>query len=298
MPSHERHHFIPDAFLSVWERPPGPKLTYFTNRNGDVMGGRVTAKNAAKRLGLYTLHTVKPRDRNALEVDHFQRIDNAGAAVHRTLLTANNPTELTEAQRGAWIAFVISLGLRTPRHLRWETARTAQFLHQAAYGDGAREDFREAFEQQMGARGELAGDMTKAAAADLSGGCSWHPIFADATWGLRDLSSSKADLLIGDDPVIRCGRLKAGEVFAVVLPISPTQLFYATNSAAIVEWMEAILADELVFVANRDATTKATEYVYATGMHHLDFARRFLSQEVAQGNSYLAHALGFRAPTS
>ena len=290
MPSHDRHHFIPDAFLSAWERPPEPvKLTRFVRRNGEVRHKRRSAKSSARVLGLYALHLVPPEQRNALEVGPFRRIDEEAATVHRALL-AGPKDELSEEQGHIWIRFVASLLLRTPRFLRHWKAQAPETLNEVAAADDSGDGLRERFYRYMEASGDrLPSDVTMKAIAQLLEESSAHHALAAAHWALRDVSHAKADLVIGDEPVLRGGLLTKDYFFA--LPISPTVLFYASNSDAARTRLEAMWDSEVVFLANLDSATQADEYLFATGHQHARLARQRLGRGM-RDHSRLARAVG------
>jgi hypothetical protein len=290
MPSHGRHHFIPDAFLSAWERPPEPlKLTRFVRRNGEVRDKRRSAKSSARVFGLYALHLVPPEQRNALEVGPFQRIDDEAAVVHRALL-ARPKDELSAEQGHIWIRFVASLLLRTPRFLRHWKGQAPETLNKIAAADDSGDGLREFFYRYMEAAGDrLPSDVTMEAIAQLLEESSAHHALAGAHWALRDVSLAKVDLVIGDEPVLRGGLLTEDYFFA--LPISPTVLFYASNSDTARARLEAMWDSEIVFLANLDSATQADEYLFATGLQHSRLARQRLGRGM-RGHSRLARAVG------
>jgi hypothetical protein len=258
-----------------------------------VIASRAAAKNAAKELGLYALHTAPPEiDRNVLEIEHFQTIDNDGAVVHRILLEGGEIADLRPEQREAWACFVTSLYMRSPRSLKLVAEHGARVLEDA-YASDIVGDFRKAYEKHRGADGKVAGDLSKAAAAEISVSSSLRLLIEDALWSVRDVAHARNDLLIGDDPVLRGGRWRYDEFFALALPISPTQLFYATNAVEIADRLKAMDVDQLVELANHDGTTKSVEYVYGTSDAQLAFVEQRLGQEVDQGNVRLWVALGF-----
>jgi hypothetical protein len=272
--SHENHHFIPAAFLAEWEvgQPGGvPRLSAFACKHGQVRSRARRAKSVAKVVGLYAWRGVPAEQRNQLEAEVFQRIDNDGAIVHQRLL--RNDVELDARSQSDWTRFVVSLLLRLPPIIRYYFARTPHILNGISEGDTPElaERFREVV-RQLGPA--LPENMTLGAIRDLMGECKAHYALTAATWTIRDVSQARTDLILGDNPVLRYGPMT--ESHLLVLPISPVKLFIASSEASCLERLAALPDDEIVFWTNRDSAAQAYQYVYATGEHHRRLARRRL----------------------
>jgi len=287
--SHNRHHYLPAAFLAAWERAPGPKLTHFSKPNGTVVAGRCAAKSAARELGLYAYELAPPEQRNALETGALQRIDNDGAVMHRALLERPG-AQLTDEQGSAWIRFVASLMLRTPKHLRrWRTFAPGALREIVEENEEDTEFHRFASRYIEQGGPKLESRVTIDAFAHLLEDSAAHQALARSHWFIRDISRAGTDLVISDDPVLRGGPFDAD--YLIALPISPTKIFFATNSKAVRAQAARLTDADVVLWANRDSAAQSDRYLYATGPHHGRLARRCLGQGWL-GRAHLARLAG------
>jgi hypothetical protein len=94
-------------------------------------------------------------------------------------------------------------------------------------------------------------------------------------WWTLDVHGANTDLLLSDRPCILEGNALEGDC-VIVLPLSPTMLFFISNRPAQVQFLQAMPMTDLVKMVNRASILYAADRVYGAGKHHLPLVEKYL----------------------
>jgi hypothetical protein len=265
--SHEQHHYVPAFLLREWESGPDAKLSALRWVRGAVHASRLKAKSVAKERHLYATGLRAGQPCNGIEAGFMgPKVDDPAAVAFRVLLSAE-PDSLSEPQRQAWARFLVSLLIRLPRAVEHIQSRARHLVTQdgepltkpVLAGDGSVVRLADwilenepAYIEEMGVRVLPRLTMSRV----LNEPC------LEATWVVRDLSSARSRLLIGDAPLIYEGRMDG--TFSLALPLSPSRIFFAHRGGLTGERIQRLTHDGAVLVMNRTQAAWASTYVFAT----------------------------------
>jgi hypothetical protein len=98
-------------------------------------------------------------------------------------------------------------------------------------------------------------------------------------WAVKSVRGAKHPLLTSDRPVIMTNGL-AKPTDHLALPISPTLLFFATNSKETYNSIASMTSNKLVETANNKVSEQAIKYVYAVDNSQLRFVANRLGKRV------------------
>jgi Protein of unknown function (DUF4238) len=96
-------------------------------------------------------------------------------------------------------------------------------------------------------------------------------------WWVDDVEGASIDLLLSDRPCLLNGSAVCGPCL-IVLPISPTMIFFACNEVAKIEVSRSHAAAKLVKAVNKLSVENAAERVYARNSHHLPLVEKYLKR--------------------
>jgi hypothetical protein len=99
----------------------------------------------------------------------------------------------------------------------------------------------------------------------------------EAPWWTHDVCDATTDLLLSDRPCLFEGQAVAGE-FVLVLPLSPTMLFFACNREQQREYLQSMPVTDLANMVNKASVVYAAQRVFGTGTHHLALVETYLAR--------------------
>ena len=281
MATHIEHHYVPRFLLEQWHTPPDDKLTSFRRVHGQLISHRYKAKSVAKERHLYSMERSQTVPNVKVEKEFWgPHIDDPAAIVHAKMLS-KGITGLSLDDKIAWSPFLVSLMLRGPtmiRHIRGRGRdKLSASLHKdrdeflAIRGNDPEATFQEWVKNHMP---DVFDDLGVMTLPELAFSERLNLALLDVKWGIRSVLPAKFDLLIGDRPLIVGGTFETS--FIVVLPISPTKIFFAFNKEETLNNMKGLDNDEFVRPANLSTVVSAERYVFATNTRQEQFVQKFL----------------------
>lgn len=229
----QKHHYVPQFLLKRWCDNNG-KLTVYSRRNERVVISKLTPEYTAFERKLYTLEQIPSEKRHVIENYFMSPLDTQAALIVQKILNGGF-TSLNVDERSNFTRFILSLRARHPNAVALAKERGREAVMAALSRDP---------EEYAAVKGESSAatlvEWTNENAPTLipNFGVSrlpelitderaCKPLFR-AAWLMRDVSAANTDLLLSDRPCLLGGDVVCGE-FVIVLPISPTMLFFACN---------------------------------------------------------------------
>ncbi|KVG59205.1 hypothetical protein WS79_10865 [Burkholderia territorii] len=116
-----------------------------------------------------------------------------------------------------------------------------------------------------------------------------NKVFLDAHWDVHTITKPDIDLVIGDRPLLLEGRMTGLYLFAI--PISPTQLFLASNNRMAISHIIGDEQSELVCTINRESIAVADKYVYSTDDRQAALVERYLRKPDGPDDQHIVSGL-------
>jgi hypothetical protein len=275
--SGRKHHYIPVFYLKTWAGKDR-KLCEFSRPRATVIARRKYPTETGFERGLYTLNAHKPEVAEVIEDRLMRQTDNFAALAHQLLLN-HDITGLDATSRSGWARFILSLVRRTPEALR-------------ALGDRATIALMEEF-PELG----LPGDPTDTdRALALEGLIERHRAMAlqstitsravgshliNMRWSVVAFTGSPRSILTSDRPFIMTNGVGHPQSH-IVVPISPTQCFLATNTEKVEKEIQSLEPSEFIKRVNDKMASQGRSFVYGVDGNQLRFvANRFGRKEPA-----------------
>jgi hypothetical protein len=245
------HHYVPKFFLESWCGTDG-KVTAYSRRNGHIVTSVRAPKGTGFEPNLYSLRQAAPEQKHAIEEKFMAPyIDTPAASIVRKIFCGEF-TKLTTDERSDFTRFILSLRARHP-----DAIALAKATGRGALTDALARDPGEylAVRGQSSASTLLEWTQLNVPHLFENFGVSGLPglianekagerIFA-MPWGVHDVSHANLDLLLSDRPCLLQGSAISGDCL-VVLPLSPTLLFFACNQPETIQKLRATDETKLV----------------------------------------------------
>jgi hypothetical protein len=278
------NHYVPQFLLERWCNAAG-KLTVYTRRHGRVVISELSPRGTAFETNLYTYHDVSADRRHAIENEFMTaKIDTPAAPIVEKILRG---TPLTSDERSDFTRFMMALRNRHPDAVAMAREKGAEALMAAL----ARNP-----EEYMAIRDESSPEsLTEWVSAKVPSlirnfGTSVVPAMIaheptgrrlfEMPWWTHDVRNANTDLLISDRPCILEGNALNGGC-VIVLPLSPTALFFISNRPQQTHFLQTMPATKLVRMVNKASVWYAANRVYSTGKHHLALVEKYLGLRAA-----------------
>ncbi|CAJ4802881.1 Uncharacterised protein [Burkholderia pseudomallei] len=292
---HVKQHYIPDFLLKQWVNAQG-KLTHFSRRtDGKVFSGRRSSRGAGYEEHLYSLEDGSGAKDTHLERDFFARlVDDPAAPVHAKLL-GGKINELSETECAAWSRFLVAQMVRVPSMVRYVRVAGRQLMLSDVDAIELPKEIqlqtggltlREYLESEGAWRLDNASTRTLLTIIESR---KLNDVFLRAYWATCEARSCKWNFVIGDRPLLYEGQMTDDFLFS--LPLSPTMLFFATNQPQTINTIATSGEREFVSTINKDSTSKADIYVYATDSHQLPLIEKYLRQQNEPDSEHLVASL-------
>lgn len=281
------HHYIPQFMLRHWTNPETGLLQRFTQPvPGKIVVREVPTAAAGFEQHLYAIPGMKPEHAQQLESGFMKQLDDGAARAH-ALLVENKLNDLTVELKSAWTRFVLSLFLRTPRNLAsykegYEKLLMTPLPHVTAeYEKRKKLGDPDTYEEYV-----LKNDpdtvrrlaMTQLPKIMQNEGIGTHII--NMQWWT--IYPKDASFLISDDPLVISNGIgkKDGHM---VLPISPSTLFVATNNRETLNEIVSMGQKEIKRLTNTLIVERATQFVAAQDRRQERFIRNRFGKNRVEG---------------
>lgn len=286
------HHYLPVFYQQSWTAPDG-KLVRYHRPYTQVVASRITPKHTGYERGLYAMPGVPPGREQQIETDFMTTlVDTPGADAYRVLL-ARDPGRLTPELRVAWTRFLMAMSMRDPHSLAEMEKLALGFFQdnlKAVQDDYAKTrgpgDPSDAYEYVLRNDPHVIDNIIKMFLPGLIDNEKIGQHIMDMHWSTLDLSVARTSLLTGDRPYIRTHGLHHPDC-TLILPLSPTLLFLATNSPEQMKSIQSHKAEQVVRDTNNGIVCRAIKNVYGTSESHLRFVENRLGRKSLPNPDYL-----------
>lgn len=284
MPSHQKNHYVPEAYFKPWCSFSDGKLVYFHWAGERFLVNRANPRSIANEYLLYALDGAPTEHHVALETRYFTpHVDDPGAVVLQTII-ATGISALTTDQRHLWVRYLMALRARTPEVIAQVKNTGKEMLQQEL-----RRDPHEYEAVKIPGAPDLLEDCVASWYRDGFGMVTLpqiidhsetHNELASMRWWCYDFRNSSVELLTSDRPLIWNGGT-TGEQFFLALPITPRLGFFIAKNTQTENKLRNLGASTLARKFNESVIANAVEYVY--GVH--DGARRFIKTRLARSKA-------------
>lgn len=278
MSTDQYQHYLPRSYQRGWANAAG-KVHVYQCFNGKVVCKPKSTKSTGGERGLYYSPMAPADQRNRMENEFWQKIDQWGAD-QLSLLRSVNSDALAKVNKERLIIFILSLVWRNPKQVAILDQETKNFVKEGILKDAY--DFHrrqhepstfEEFEAMLNLPGisELGARILRLLVYN-------EPIrrqLLEMNWQIVTVDNSEP-ILTSDSPVIRHKALKDDDGM-LILPTSPTEFFVAFNENKIdmKNWItQSIQAGTFVAGINKYLVKQKIKYVYGIDDSHLDFVTR------------------------
>ena len=288
-----RHHFVPEFLQQGWVTPSQDNTLqeFRVDLPGAPARRRAPKATGFKRdLWALTSDPLGKRYRHDIEELVFKQVDN-DAAIVRSKIINGGLKKLTVEDRRIWVRFLISLRLRQPdliAHLKKDAEISLRADLQdvpASYEEmcieaGLDPSLERWIETTFPGAIECVGLTYLAGLMDNQ---KYGEKIASARWWVCDLSASKHELILADDPCLFEGELHAPH-FVLALPISPSKAFLITRGYQTADRLRTVSPTTLACWFNESSVKQASERVYALDMS----PKRFIENRISKARRRIA----------
>ncbi|MCW8088040.1 DUF4238 domain-containing protein [Sabulicella glaciei] len=279
----KRHHYVPVFYLGGWVKDG--KVCEYSRPHRDVVGKMKAPSATGYEIELYSVPAFPAGAQRVLEDEFFSKVDGiASKALTKMLQERLGPAALSPDLRSGWSRFILSLHYRSPARLAALKIKYKEFVSETA----------PAYRDQFEARRDPDDKRTfEAFCTDLRHDAaerSWTRLFRSVIdsqrvgdflnkmlWNVLTVSGSDRKFLTSDHPVVMTNGLDRpdGHLF---LPLGPSRLFVATNTAASLEVIKRIGIRQLQRDVNDQVVRQAHRYVYGDDEGQVRFVANRLTR--------------------
>lgn len=274
----QKHHYIPIFYLKQWTSADG-RLCEYSRPYDRVKAYRRYPSQTGYCYGLNTLATYPAPVSEIVERKLMQTIDSKAAVALRSLL-ANNLSALDANGRSSWARFIISLMRRTPEAVKDIGSRLrdsiAELHRSHTPSEGVTAEELEA---------DLLGLVEQRKALllqDLMNSPLIGNLLINMRWTVANFAKTKHKLLASDRPFVMTNGIGHPNSH-IVVPISPTQCFYAAATIGEELKLRSLSAAQFIFLLNDKMAAQARKFVYGTDDSELDFVTERFGQKLKAG---------------
>jgi hypothetical protein len=267
-----RHHYNPIFYLTQWCGLDG-RLCEYSRPYRELVADPKFPKQTGFERGLYTLTAYPQPVAEIVEDKLMSRTDNDAARAHQLLLD-NNIGGLDDDTKSAWARFIISIWRRTPEEFRGLRDRLTAILlteHPELRMQGD--------ERDQARRAVLEHNLTLLIQHLLNSELIGNHLI-NMRWSIVRFDGPKGPLLSSDHPIVRTSSLAHARAH-LVMPISPTQCFIASNTRETEEEIRSIPPNQFIDVLNDRMASQARLYVYGLDESHSEFVESRLGRREA-----------------
>lgn len=281
-PKLPKHHYIPVLYLTQWTR--NGRFTEFSRPDGisRVVPRGTSAKGTGYQRGLYRLMAPGISEELAEQVERkfMWTVDNLAKEALDIVLHASN-AKWNDKTRSAWARFVNGLIFRVPERVNSARRSLEEFWRTDYEKNRARYDADKApddpeFDEHIARsinRESLEFSMQQIDNPRIG------TLLGRMIWRTIDVAPVGRPLFTSDRPVIMSNGLSYDHSF-LLLPISPSRLFLATNKPEMEHrFANVIPRRELVKFSNRWVVRRAKKFAWNLDDSELEFVRKHLSEE-------------------
>jgi hypothetical protein len=283
--SRQKHHYIPVFYLKNWAINDG-RLIEFSRPYKKIRALTKNPSATGYEYNLYALGDLPAENVHALEQHFMKKVDQLACNVVRVLLRDHGATFNID-EKSAWSRFILSLIQRNPTRLRmiYENVDRYHDLNMADFERNYEALRRPTdpltfveYQQRMAPH---AKSILKATAfQELIDLRNVGGFINSMRWHVVEIINASYNLLTSDQPVVMSNGLQYDNAY-ILLPLSPSVLFVATNSTETEKRIaRSIKSDRCVQQINNIVSSQAERYVYDINEDQI----RFIDHRLGKSN--------------
>ena len=271
------HHYLPQFYLRPWVGADG-LMCEFSRPRSLLEARRKSPKATAHERHLYTVTGLPPEQQGVLEDEFFRMTDQAAYdALSFMLANLDGTADMPSKLRSGWSRFILSLIHRTPERvaLLKEKCRVG-LAERLAEIEPVYDDFRTPSDPatfadlKAGMRHDVEHKTWAVLLQDVIDSATAGTFLNAMRWSIVTVKKPRHSLLTSDRPVHMTNGLDHPEG-QIILPVGPTQMFVAVNTAEMEQVLRACDPCCLTRLVNNKTATEARKYVYDTDDRQLRF---------------------------
>jgi hypothetical protein len=286
MSKKQKHHYIPEFYLKQWAGSDGQLIEYCRRYQGRIVARPTAPGGTGYVPGLYSIPGALPQVENIFETSYLAKAD--GLAAHSLTVMLNDHYVPTGPEKTAWTRFIMSLIYRTPEGV----ARSVDIIRKF-YEEDSLEEIRKVYDhlkrpddpptpeeyvklnsERMTSRTtmrHLLNIIESEAVRDKIMSMQWH---------LGYFNGLKYKLLTSDRPIVMTNGIDFPNSH-LVMPISPTHIFIATNTTEEAEKIKALSKDgQIVGILNDKMVRQARRFAYGIDKSQTRFVENRLGDKI------------------
>jgi hypothetical protein len=276
------HHYIPVFYLKQWCELD-KKLVEYTVKHGHFIAKPIGPKGTGFQTDLYAFPELPPDTAQHMEDVFLKYVDNTASLALQMLLKGNG--HWTNELRSGWSRFLISLIIRHPDIMLELRAGAAASWKKTGPSSQARYEklkephFPATFDEYVSSVDPLI--PPKVALNAIIKAFDSQRLGTQISrmhWAVIDLSKASHQLVTSDRPVQY--QNLARETGFIAVPIGPTKLFIAANSAQSISSTRAKKAEYVVKEVNRGVVSRARRFVFAHDQSQADFVKKYIHKRM------------------
>jgi hypothetical protein len=274
-----KHHYIPEFYTKRWAVADDSKVCQFTLHSMGVSPNRKAPAAIGYLEDLYAIPGAPPEISAYLEARYFRQTDQEGCLALDALLSGKL-NQMSASLKIGWARFMMSLLHRTPEKIIWY-GKVWKGMHAEAAVDARAE-----IERNNGDLSQLA-DFEETFAAsfvqvlqNIMDSTLIGQHLVNMRWGVIKLHQHQR-LMTSDRPLLIMNGLQRPDA-QVAIPLSPSDLFIATNKEDILQQAGEMNSKELSEQSNHHIVSQAERYVYSADDSQLRFVSKRLGREPSQ----------------
>lgn len=283
----KNHHYVPRGFLKSWEDVERKVWVYERKRGVVLPPYKKSTKPlcAEKKLYSYT-DKVKPEQRNSIEKNLLKKIDDDAVKILQKLYNVEGIVGLSEQERFYFSAFLVSLRIRTPESVKYNSVDAQKIFKKILEKNDPRLEEGE-IKKELNGKSLL--EWVEIKYPSIMGNIGLEllvghiidnkfvkPIY-EMYWAIRRINNNQPSLLTSDRPLILLGN-KDTPNFGLSISISPSHIFFASKHKEtlykLMNWPEK----DLVKQTNISTIQQAEKKAFAVDTaHKMQFFRKRLA---------------------
>ena len=276
-----RHHYIPVFYLKQWAEDNG-QVCEFSKPYDRVKPRRTHPDGTGYYDGLNTVEGLPPDEAQFLEEVFFKIADDAAARALRILFTPS-PWSLTRVERSGWSRFILSLMIRNPQSVR-KHKEVALALFRKVLSRIEESYARDHGPNDPPTYAEYArihgpnpeGRTIVRVLQSLFDNAEIGRQINSMRWLVLSARFPRFPLLTSDRPVLITNGIGLPNA-KIILPISPSHIFLATNNAETENKIRAVWrSGDAIPAINDRVASQSRKYVYGTDDKQLSFVSKRL----------------------
>lgn len=275
----EKHHHVPQFYLSNWAQSDG-RVAVYSRRNGRVVVSWRAPKHTAFEPRLYSISALPEGDRQWVEREVMSKaVDDPAAKVMKRMIDGEL-SKLNSDERSAWARFIMAQWIRSPEviaNLRSEgrasllralQANPEEYL--ALKGDAHERTLVEWVDAYAPGLDEIVamGRVLPNLVANTEVGNT----IINMVWQVLHFVNSGVDLITSDRPATRFKGLDDRNCM-ILVPLSPSVLFVASHYRREFRRFSTTRAMKAM---NNTTVDSAHTRIYGTGAQHLPLVEKRL----------------------